>query len=145
MMMKKVIVSTKENLNYGSLLWIYASNNKVYHSSQRVKSDTAFSAYDSNYMGKVEGLYKDREKQPALFKRMLSKSDRIIGVCLNKRRGEDGMKDVKVLFFSNWEDVQDFAENDFPELVEKERNRRKAAKQQWLERGKRFANKKKTM
>ena len=143
--MKKVIVSTKENLHYGALIWIYAKNKKVYHSSKAIDGNVAFSEYDSNYMGKVHELYRNQEKQPALFDRMLAKSDRIFGVCLNKRRLDNGKKDIKVLFFPNWEDVQDFAENEYPILVEKELNRRKEAKQKWMERGKAFSNKKKTI
>ncbi|WP_249869971.1 hypothetical protein [Oceanobacillus saliphilus] len=143
--MKKVIVSTKENLVYGTLIWIYASNKKVYHSSKCIDSDAAFGDYNSNYMGKVHELYRNQDKQPAIFDRMLSKSDRIFGVCLNNRRMDDGSKEVKVLFFSNWEKVQDFAENDFPALAETELNRRKEAKQKWMERGKAFSNKKKTV
>ncbi|WP_067727738.1 hypothetical protein [Oceanobacillus damuensis] len=143
--MKKVIVSTKENLSYGTLIWIYASNKKVYHSSKCIDSDASFSEYDSNYMGKVHELYRNHDKQPALFNRMLAKSNRIFGVCLNNRRSDNGLKDVKVLFFPNWEQVQEFAENDFPVLAETELNRRKEAKQKWMERGKVFSNKKKTI
>ncbi|WP_147629029.1 hypothetical protein [Oceanobacillus massiliensis] len=123
--MKKVIVSTKENLSYGTLIWIYASNKKVYHSSKAVDGSADFSEYDSHYMGKVHELYRNLEKQPALFNRMLAKSDRIFGVCLNKRRLENGSHDVKVLFFPSWENVQEFAENSFPELAEMELTRKK--------------------
>ncbi|MFC4024298.1 hypothetical protein ACFOUV_10885 [Oceanobacillus longus] len=143
--MKKVIVSTKENLVYGTLIWIYASNKKVYHSSRCIDGDAAFSEYDSHYMGKVHELYRNQEKQPALFDRMLAKSDRIFGVCLNNRRLDNGAKDVKVLFFPNWEDVQEFAENDFPVLAETRQNKKIEAKQKWMERGKAFSNKKKTI
>lgn len=141
--MKKVIVSTKENLDYGTLIWIYANNRKVYRSSKSINADTPFHRYDSHYMGMVEELYRDQEKHPILFKRMIEKSDRIFGVCLNKRRNEDGSKDMKVLFFSDWDSVQDFAEDTFPRLLKEEVKRRKAAKQKWLERGKLFSEKKK--
>ena len=141
--MRKVIISTKEDLSYGTLLWIYSKNKKVYHSSKCVNSEAAFSDYDSNYMGKVEELYRNLDKQPALFDRMLSSTDRIFGICLNNRRISDDSKEVKVLFFPSWEEVQDFAERDFPVLIETEKNRRKEAKQKWMERGKAFSSKKK--
>ncbi|MBR3120448.1 MULTISPECIES: hypothetical protein [Oceanobacillus] len=141
--MKKVIVSTKENLGYGTLIWVNASNRKVYRSSKSISADTSFHSYDSHFMGMVDKLYKDQEKHPLLFKQMLEKSNRIFGVCLNKRRNTDGSKDMKVLFFRDWDSVQDFAENGFPKLVKAEVKRRKAAKQKWLERGKLFSETKK--
>ncbi|GIO21450.1 hypothetical protein [Oceanobacillus sp. J11TS1] len=142
--MKQVIVSTKENLGYGTLIWIYANNRKVYRSSTIIDGDTPFQHYDANYMGMVDTLYRDQEKHPRLFKQMLEKSNRIFGVCLNKRRNADGSKDMKVLFFSDWDSIQDFAENDFPTLVKAEVKRRKLAKQKWVERGKLFSEKKKS-
>jgi len=141
--MKKVIVSTKENLDYGTLIWIYANNRKVYRSSKSIDSDMPFHHYDSHYMGMMEELYRDQEKHPLLFKQMIEESNRIFGVCLNKRRNEDGSRDMKVLFFSDWDSVQDFAEDTYPKLVKAEVKRRKEAKQKWLERGKLFSEKKK--
>ncbi|MBP2077971.1 hypothetical protein [Oceanobacillus polygoni] len=141
--MKKVIVSTKENLGYGTLIWVYAGTRKVYRSSNSIAADTPFHNYDSHYVGMVDELYRDQEKHPLLFKQMLEKSNRIFGVCLNKRRNTDGSKDMKVLFFPDWDSVQDFAEDGFPTLLKAEVKRRKAAKQKWLERGKLFSEKKK--
>lgn len=102
-----------------------------------------FHHYDSHYMGMMEELYRDQEKHPLLFKQMIEESNRIFGVCLNKRRNEDGSRDMKVLFFSDWDSVQDFAEDTYPKLVKAEVKRRKEAKQKWLERGKLFSEKKK--
>lgn len=62
---------------------------------------------------------------------------------MNKRRNSDGTRDTIVLFFSDWDSVQDFAEDVFPRLLKEEVKRRKAAKQKWLERGKLFSEKKK--
>jgi hypothetical protein len=141
---KKVTVSVAEDLGYGTLMWVYANNHKVYHSNKRVDRVESFDDLDSNFLGKIEALDLNKADKKTVLNLILEKTDRIFGVCIDKRQNEknNGTKDYSVVFFPSWEQVRIFAETKFQELEETEVQRKKEAKEKWLERGRLFAQKK---
>ncbi|RDW18005.1 hypothetical protein [Oceanobacillus chungangensis] len=142
--MKKVTVSVAEDLGYGTLLWIYANNHKVYHSNKRVDRVESFDDIDSNFLGKVEELDLNKADKKTILNLILEKTDRIFGVCVNKKKNDKNNRtnDYSVVFFQSWEQVKTFAETTFQELAQTEVQRKKEAKEKWLERGRLFSQKK---
>lgn len=145
--MNKSNVNTLNELAPGTLLWIYASNKKVYHSSKRF--DTVdFAEHESNYLGELKDNFPVKHPKYSTILELLKKSDRVFGICLNDHNGQavqrKGTKKVDIKFFGSWDKMQKFAEDYFEkyDLLEEKRieeeTRRKKARNQWLERGKRF-------
>ncbi|RDW18389.1 hypothetical protein CWR48_12505 [Oceanobacillus arenosus] len=142
--MKKVTVSVTEELGYGTLIWVYANNHKVYHSNKRVDRVKSFDDLDSNFLGKVEALNLNKTDKKTVLNLILEKTDRVFGVCVDKKKNtkNNGTDDFSVVFFPSWEQVMTFAETSFQELAETEVQRKKEAKEKWLEKGRLFAQKK---
>lgn len=140
--MKEVKINLQKNLPNGTLVWIYGSNKKVYHSSKRF--DTAdFSEHDSNFLGDIKEVFPKENRQRASVVRLLGKSERIYGICLNEE-GISKADSVKVQFYPTWEKMVDFAEAHFTEYdllaakKEEEESRKQTARSEWLERGRQF-------
>lgn len=134
------------NLMHGTLLWIDASSNKVFHSSKRFDA-VEFTEHDSNYLGEMGDILSlNKQKRDALMKE-LANSERIFGIYLSDDQQAKVDKDTinaNALFFPTWEKLQEFAEDYFEkhDQLESDRKeeskRRKDAKNEWLERGRRF-------
>ncbi|MBP1968307.1 hypothetical protein J2Z83_000399 [Virgibacillus natechei] len=137
--MNKVQVNIQKDLAHGTLLWIYAHNKKVYHSSKRL-DNVAFNEHDSNYLGEVKKIFSNKDKQESLLS-LLDKVDRIYGICINDQvTTNSGEKEVEVLFFQTWDEVQEYAETYF-EKFDQQESKKEQVKQEWLERGRRYLRK----
>lgn len=145
--MKEIKVNLPINLAHGTLLWIYASNNKVFHSSKRFDV-VEFTEHDSNYLGEIEDVFPTNSKDRASIKALLKQSERVYGIYLDEEEGQAEQKKdtskVDVLFFTTWDKMQHFAE-DYFETYDQQESKRKIevkrriqARNEWLERGKRF-------
>lgn len=148
--MKEIRIGLREKFARGTLMWVYANDNKVYHSSKRF--DTAsFSDHNSNYLGEVEKVCANNKRQLSLINSMLKRSNRIYGICLNKK-GEEAIRNNEspmgdeVLFFSTWEKMLEFANSHFKQTdkIQAEMKRREKARLNWLKRGQKYIKKKNT-
>ncbi len=148
--MLKTNINLPNNLVHGTLLWIDASSNKVFFSSKRFDV-VEFTEHDSNYLGELEDVFSaNKQKRDALMK-VLGRSERIFGIYLKDADEQEKVNkdtiNAEALFFSTWENLQDFAEDYFKKYDqleskrEEESQRRKQAKNEWLERGRRFLKK----
>lgn len=145
--MQEVNIDLPKNLMNGTLLWIDASSNKVFHSSKRFDV-VEFTEHDSNYLGEVEDVFSSNKRKLDSIMKNLKTSDRIFGIYLkDSQEHEKVNKDTinaKALFFSTWEKLQDFSEDYFEKYDQQETERkqeskrRKQAKNEWLERGRQF-------
>lgn len=142
--MKKVTLNLQRNLAHGTLMWIYASDKKVYHSSKRFDA-VEFTEHDSNFLGELEKIRPNKVKDRTTLSRLLKGSDRIYGICLNENFDQiSPYKDsgeVEVIFFPNWEQLISYAETDFKEPDYEEIQRKYDAKQLWLEKGRLYLQK----
>lgn len=144
--MKKIKLNIREKLTKGTLLWIYADDRKVYHSSKRF--DTAsFNEHDSNYLGDINKVVSTNKKQFTSLDKMLQKSNRIYGICLNEK-DEKAIHNNKtngdeVIFFPTWEKMNAFAQAHFTitDKIEAEMQRRENARLKWLQRGQAYIKK----
>lgn len=145
--MQEVNIHLPNNLVHGTLVWIDASNYKIYYSSKRY--DVAeFTEHDSNYVGEFGEIFSMEEEERDSIKKMIKGSERIFGIYL--RDSEEQIEinkdtiNAEVQFFSTWEKLQEFAEDYFKKYdrieseKKEEKHRRKQAKNAWLERGRRF-------
>lgn len=136
----------RRNLAHGTLIWIYASDKKVYHSSKRFDR-LAFRDQDYSFLGELEKVQPKNAKQRKALSQLLKGSDRIYGICLNENfdqispYNESG--EVEVFFFPSLEKLKTFAETEFKEPDYKEIQRKKDAKQLWLEKGRTYLQKEK--
>lgn len=131
----------------GTLLWIDASSSKVFHSSKRFDV-VEFTDHDSNYLGEIDDVFSENIEMRESIIKMLETSERVFGIYLKKPdeevKQDKDMIDAEALFFSNWDKLQDFSDDYFEKYdqleVEREEEsaRRKQAKNEWLERGRRF-------
>ncbi|UJL47755.1 hypothetical protein KFZ58_07835 [Virgibacillus sp. NKC19-16] len=147
--MKKLTFSLRSDLPHGTLIWINASNKKIYYSSKRFDK-LAFNEHDSNYLGKAEKICSAKNNQETLVDSLLEKTNRIYGISSNEQvEKSNGVKEVAVLFFSTWEEMLRYAEPYFEDYDQQEKyeqqeiRRKKQAKQEWLERGRRYLQKEK--
>lgn len=148
--MKEVYIHLPNNLMHGTLLWIDASSHKVFHSSKRFDV-VEFTEHDSNYLGEVEDVFSENKQKLEVMLKGLKKSERIYGIYLDIE-DEQAIVNKETIrantrFFSTWEKLQSFAEEYFAtyDQLESERKeeskRRKQAKNEWLERGRKFLKK----
>lgn len=142
--MKRVTLSLQRNLAHGILMWIYANDRKVYHSSKRFDA-VEFTEHDSNFLGELEKVRPKQIQQRTVLSRLLKKSDRIYGICLNENFDQiSPYKDsgeVEVIFFSTWEELISYTDTDFKEPDYEEIQRKYDAKQQWMEKGRLYLQK----
>lgn len=145
--MKKLIFSLRKDLPHGTLVWINASNKKIYYSSKRFDK-LAFNEHDSNYLGKADKICSAKNNQDKHVKSLLAESNRIYGISSNEQvEKSNGVKEVEILFFPTWEEMLKYAEPYFEDYDQQEKyeqqetKRKKLAKQEWLERGRRFIQK----
>ena len=144
--MNKVTLRLQRNLAHGTLMWIYANDKKVYHSSKRFDT-VEFTDHDSNYLGELEKMSPKKAAQRTTLSRLLKKSDRIYGICLNENFDQiSPYKDsgeVEVIFFPTWEKLISYAETDFKEPDYEEIQRKHEAREQWLEKGRLYLQREK--
>jgi len=142
--LKKIKLNLRKKLTRGTLLWVYADDGKVYHSSKRF--DTAsFNEHDSNYLGEIEKVSTNKRQLNSLYT-MLKKSDRIYGICLNKK-GQAAVLNNKttgdeIIFFPTWEKMTSFGKAHFTitDKIEAETQRKEKARLKWLQRGQAYVN-----
>lgn len=141
--MKKIKVHLKEKLQRGTLLWVSASNSKVYRSSKRF--DTAsFSDHDSNYMGKLEKVFAWTDMQKNTIYNEFKHVDRVYGICVHKNTVTPSTKNAlsdKVIFFPTWDNMIAFA-NKRVATVDEEITRKEAMKKKWMEKGRKYVQNK---
>ncbi|WP_449354012.1 hypothetical protein ACUL41_11435 [Virgibacillus natechei] len=147
--MKKLTFNLREDLPHGTLVWINASNKKIYCSSKRFDK-LAFNEHASNYLGKAEDICSMKSNQDMLVDSLLEKTNRIYGISSNEQvEKSDSVKEVVVLFFPTWEEMLQYAVPYFEDYDQQEKyeqeeiKRKKQAKQEWLERGRRHLQKEK--
>ena len=146
----KINIHLPSNLINGTLLWIDASSKKVFHSSKRYDA-VEFIEHDSNYLGESEEVFSTNKQKLDSIIKWLDGTERIFGIYLKDTNHQtEASKSTiiaEVLFFSTWEKLRDYAEEYFKKYdqIEVERKeeseRRKQAKKEWLERGRRFLRK----
>lgn len=148
--MREVNINLPNNLMNGTLLWIDASSNKVFHSSKRFDV-VEFTEHDSNYLGELKDVFSSNKQHLDSIMKVLEGSERIFGIYLKDADEQEKVNkdtiNAEALFFSTWEKLQDFAEDYFEKYDQieskrmEESKRRKLAKDEWLERGRRFLKK----
>lgn len=145
--MQEININLPSNLAHGTLLWIDESSNKVFHSSKRFDV-VEFTEHDSNYLGEVDDVFSSKKQKLDAIMKVLEGSERMFGIYLKDADEQTKINkdtiNAEALFFKSWEKLQDYAENYFEKYdqLESERKeesqRRKQAKNEWLERGRRF-------
>lgn len=134
--MNKIKVRLNEKLQRGTLLWINASNHKVYRSSKRF--DTAsFSDHDSNYVGELEEVIAWTGLQKESIYNELKVADRLYGICLHNETVIPSTQNAlseKVILFSTWDKMLAFAKKHFTTLDDAIA-RKEAMKKKWKEKG----------
>ncbi|GAB3064366.1 hypothetical protein GCM10027286_29740 [Virgibacillus ainsalahensis] len=129
----------QSNLAFGTLMWINASNKKVYHSSKRCDA-VSFNKHESNYLGKIEKVFSNNDEQIALLSGLLENTDRIYGICMNNKIPHSNKpENIDMLFFPTWAEMLNTAKIYFKKYDEKQR--KNEAKQEWLERGRLYVKK----
>jgi len=146
----KTNINLPSNLVNGTLLWIDVDSEKVFHSSKRFDV-VEFTEHDSNYLGESEEVFSASQQKLDSIIKQIDGSERIFGIYLKgnhyQTEASKSTINAEVLFFSTWEKLRDYAEEYFKKFdqieVERkeEKERRKQAKKEWLERGRRFLRK----
>src|SRR5690625_1927139 len=142
--LKKIRLNLREKLTRGTLLWVYADDGKVYHSSKRFDK-ASFNEHDSNYLGEIDKVSTNIIQINYLYT-MLKESDRIYDICLNKQ-GQTAVLNNKttsdeIIFFQTRKKMTSFGKAYFTitDKIKAEIQRKEKTRLKWLQRGQAYVN-----